>query len=229
MTIREGEISERVLLGEHPAQHESAATTTGFGRSDNATLGATATVSGRRIIFTYSFDRERRLLLGTLVSSLALVTLATTSQIEPIHAQSPVNEQDFDFDCNPVNLYHGDTLTVTFHSKHDDAELAIRNADGQAIVVSFNRAPEDRIDSPIPHEKFAKMKQVKINTVTATGSLMKDYAHGKTRAVLERLQPIFTKTGNYDILVGTDLRSPNGGIDVCNAYYYDYPRRRNKR
>ena len=168
-------------------------------------------------------------MLGTLVSSLALVTLATTSQIEPIQAQSPVNEQDFDFDCNPVNLYHGDTLTVTFHSKHDDAELAIRNADGQAIVVSFNRAPEDRIDSPIPHEKFAKMKQVKINTVTATGSLMKGYAHGKTRAVLERLQPIFTKTGNYDILVGTDLRWPNGGIDVCNAYYYDYPRRGNKR
>jgi len=163
-------------------------------------------------------------LLGILLSSLVLLTLATTSHIELAHAQSPVDEQEFDFDCDPVNLYHGDTLTVTFHSPHDDAELAIRNAEGQAMVVSFNRAPEAKIDSPIPHEKFAKMKQVKINTAAATGSLMKGYAHGKTRAVLEPLQPIFTKTGNYDVVVGTDLRSPNGAIDVCYMYYYDYPR-----
>jgi hypothetical protein len=160
---------------------------------------------------------------------LALLSLATTSNIEPLYAQLPVDEQEFDFDCDPVNLYHGDKLTVTFHSPHDDAELAIRNAEGQAIVVSFNRAPEDKIDSPIPHEKFAKMKQVKINTATATGSLLKGYARGETRAVLEPLQPIFTKTGNYEVLVGTDLRSPNGGIDVCYFFYFDHPRKPSKR
>jgi len=155
---------------------------------------------------------------------LALLALATASGIEPVSAQSLFYEPELDFDCNPVRLYRGDTLTVTFHSPHDDAELAIRNPEGQAIVVSFNRAPEDKIDSPIPHEKFAKMKQVKIDTASSTGSLMKGYAHGETRAVLEPLQPIFAKTGNYDVLVGTDLRSPNGGIDVCYMYYYDYPR-----
>jgi len=68
------------------------------------------------------------------------------------------------------------------------------------------------------------MIHVKIDTASATGSVMKGWTHGKTRAALEPPQLIFTKTGNYDVLVGTDLRSPNGGIGICYMYYYDYPR-----
>ena len=121
---------------------------------------------------------------------------------------------------------------VTFHSPHGDADLAIDNADNQTMVISFKRGPEDKVDAIIPHDKFGKMRPVKLNTAKAQGSLMedmKDWAHGKTPAVLEPPRLIFTKTGNYEIVVGSDLRSPNSEIDVCYLYYFDYPKPRAKR
>ena len=138
-------------------------------------------------------------------------------------------EKEIDFDCEPVRLYRGDILAVNFHSPHNNAELAIANADGQTMVISFKRGPEDKVDSVIPHDKFGKMKQVTLDTAKAQGSVMKQWAHGKTQAVLDPPQLIFTKTGNYDLIVGESITSPNGEIDVCDLYYYDYSRGQSKR
>lgn len=120
-------------------------------------------------------------------------------------------------------------MTVTFHSPHANADLAILNPDTQTIVISYKRAPEDKVNSVIPHDKFGKMRQVRLNTAKAQGSVMKDWAHGGNPAVLEPPQMIFTKTGNYDVVVGEDITSSNGEIDVCDLYYFDYPKPRAKR
>jgi len=162
----------------------------------------------------------RRLLL----TSLALLALAGAFRIESASAQAPVAMQDFDFDCEPVRLYRGDTLAITFHSPHDDAELAIANADGQTMVISFKRRPEDKVDPVIPHYQFGKMRQIRLDTAKARGSVMKGWAHGGTPAVLDPPQLIFTKTGTYEVVVSSDIMAPNAEIDVRDVNYYDYPK-----
>jgi hypothetical protein len=161
-----------------------------------------------------------------LFSVLVLLVLAGCFRVGSALAQP---DEEMDFYCERTRLYRGDTLVVDFHSPHDDADLAIMNSDGQTMLISFRRQPEDKFDPVIPQSEFAKMKQVRLATPTARGSLMKPWVHGKAASVLKQPQLIFTKTGNYDVVVGQDLKSPNSEIDVCDLYYYDYPRGRSKR
>ena len=48
------------------------------------------------------------------------------------------------------------------------------------------------------------MKQVRLATANARGSVMEPFVHGKDAdaAVLRQSQLIFTKTGNYEVIVG---------------------------
>jgi len=150
--------------------------------------------------------------------------LACGFRVAPALAQTA---EEIDFNCERTRLYRGDTLVVDFYSQHDDADLAILNPDGRSILISFARQPEDKVDPVISHGEFARMKQVRLATVTARGSVMEPWVHGKDAAVLKQPQLIFTKTGNYDVIVGQNLKSPNSEIDVCDLYYYDYPKGRN--
>jgi len=162
----------------------------------------------------------RRLLL----TSLAVLASAGAVRIESASAQAPVATQYFIFDCEPTRLYRGDTLTVTFHSPHDEAEIAIDRGGGPIMVISFKRRPEDKVDSVIPHDQFGKMQQIRLDTAKARGSVMKEWAHGGTPAVLEPPQLIFTKTGSYDVVVSSNIMAPHAEIDVCDLNYYDYPK-----
>ena len=101
--------------------------------------------------------------------------------------------------------------------------------DSHTILISFKRQPEDRVDPVIPQSEFGKMKQVTLATTNARGSVIEPWVHGNAAAVLKQPQAIFTKTGNYEVIVGQNLKSPNGSIGVCYLYYHDYPRRRNQR
>jgi len=159
-----------------------------------------------------------------LLTSLAILALAGVFRIESASAQAPVAAQDFDFDCEPVRLYRGDTLTITFLSPHADAELAIDTAENQTMVVSFKRRPEDKVDPVIPHNQFGKMRQIRLDTAKARGSVMKEWAHGGTPAVLEPPELIFTESGSYDVVVSSDIMAPHAEIDVCDLNYYDYPK-----
>ena len=163
-----------------------------------------------------------------LFSSLALIFLAGGFRVEPAFAQAASATREIDFDCEPVRLYRGDILAVNFHSPHDGADLAILNPDARSILISFARQPEDKVDPVISHGEFANMKQVRLATANARGSLMEPWAHGKDAAVLKQPQLIFTKTGNYDVVVGQNLKSPNSEIDVCDLYYRNYPRGQSK-
>ena len=73
------------------------------------------------------------------------------------------------------------------------------------------------------------MKQVRLATANARGSVMEPWVHGKDAAVPRPTQLIFTKTGNYDVIVGRNLKSPNSVIDVCDLCYFDHPKRQSKR
>ena len=159
-----------------------------------------------------------------LLTSLALLAFAGAVRIGSAFARAPVAAQYFEFDCEPTLLYRGDTLTVTFLSPHDDAELAIDRAGGPTMVVSFKRRPGDEIDSVIPHKQFGKMRQVKLDTSKARGSVMKDWAHDGTPALLGPPELIFTETGSYAVIVSSDVMSPNLEVDVCYLSYYDYPK-----
>lgn len=74
-----------------------------------------------------------------LCSSLILLILAGGIRVGPALAQEA---QEIAFDCEPVRLYRGDTLEVTFESPHDDADLAILNEDNRMVLISFKRQPE---------------------------------------------------------------------------------------
>ena len=156
-----------------------------------------------------------------LFSLLVLLVLTGGCRVGSALAQEA---QGIAFSCNPVRLYRGDTLTVTFHSTHDDADLAVLNENNRMVLISFKRQPEDKIDPVIPQSEFGKMKQVRLATASARGSAMEPWVHGKNAAVLNRPQLIFTKAGNYEVIVGPNLKSPNAAIDVCYLFYYDYPR-----
>lgn len=159
-----------------------------------------------------------------MLSSVTLLVLMGTFHSVPAFAQEQTVEKEIDFDCEPTYLYRGDTLTVTFLSPHDDADLAIDNADGQTMVISFKHGPEDKVNPVMPHDEFGKMQQVRLDTTKAQGSLMKDRAHGGNPAVLEPPQLTFTKTGGYQVIVGRGITSSNGEIDVCFLNYYDQKR-----
>jgi hypothetical protein len=174
----------------------------------------------------YSSDPKNSHMRLPLFSLLVLLVLAGGFRVGPALAQA---DEEFHFDCEPTRLYRGDTLAVNFLSPHDDADLAISNTDNQMMFVSFKRYPGDKVDPAIPQAAFGKMKQVRLATASARGSGMEPWVGGKDAAILKPPQLIFTITGNYDGIVGRHLQSPNSGIDVCDLYYYDYPRRRNKR
>ncbi|HVA81196.1 MAG TPA: hypothetical protein VNF29_09750 [Candidatus Binataceae bacterium] len=159
-----------------------------------------------------------------MLTSLAVLASAGPFRIESASARAPVAAQYFVFDCEPTRLYRGDTLTVTFHSPHDDADLAISNAGGQKMVISFKRRPEDKVDPVIPHDQFGRMQTIRLDTATARGSMINKWAHGGTPAVLDPPQLIFTESGSYDVVVSSDIMSPHAEIDVCDLNYYDYPK-----
>jgi hypothetical protein len=160
-----------------------------------------------------------------LFSSLVLVVLAGGLRVSPALPQAA---KEIAFDCKPVRLYRGDTLAVTFDSPHHDEDLAVLNEDNRMVLISFKRQPEDKTDPVIPQGEFGKMKQVRLATADARGSVMEPWVQGKDAAVLKQPQLIFTKTGNYEVIVGHNLKSPNSEIDVCYLYYFDYPRPRNQ-
>jgi len=161
-----------------------------------------------------------------LFPSLVLLLLTGWFRVGPALAQPA---EEIDFYCERTRLYRGDTLVVDFHSPHDNADLAISNADGQTMLISFKRRPQDKVDPVIPQGEFGKMKQVRLATDKARGSVLEPWVEGKAAAVLKQPQLVFTETGNYDLIVGQDLKSPNSEIDVCDLYYYDYPRGQRKR
>lgn len=158
--------------------------------------------------------------------SLALLLLVGGFRVAPASAQPA---EEIDFNCERTRLYRGDTLVVDFYSQHDDADLAILNEENRMVLISFKRQPEDKADPMIPRGQFGKMKQVRLATADARGSVMEPWVQGKDAAVLKQPQLIFTKTGNYEVIVGHNLKSPNSEIDVCYLYYFDYPRGRIKR
>lgn len=53
------------------------------------------------------------------------------------------------------------------------------------------------------------MKQVRLATANTRGSVMEPREQGKDAAVLKQPQLIFTKTGNYEVIVGHNLKSPS--------------------
>src|SRR3989304_4097414 len=110
--------------------------------------------------------------------------------------------------CSPERLYRADTLTVDLPVPHDNYELGLTPIDGSddLILISFKPTPRDTIAPVIPPGVFAKMKQVKLDTRTALGSLSNSAWRVPDGPIAVRTPaPIFTKPKSYEVVLGPVL------------------------
>jgi len=132
---------------------------------------------------------------------------------------------DVDLHCTPSVLYRGDTLTVDLPEPHGGLDFAIMNYQTDTFLISFvpntRRKYRDKIAPVIPDPEFARMKQIKILTSSARGSLWNSWGWNGPRT-LKPPQLIFTKSGLYDVQMGTPRGPEFEDFMACSVTYCDY-------
>jgi hypothetical protein len=127
-------------------------------------------------------------------------------------------------DCKPKVLYCGDTLTVQFKNHHAGADFAIALAYGSELrMLSFQPGPNDKIPPVIPADEFAKMKEYQLRTDIARGAPSNGWQGNCVPRVKGPPEPIFTVTGDYQVMVGYDLWEEGYelGFGSCRIEYID--------
>ncbi|MDO8432878.1 MAG: hypothetical protein Q7S58_10775 [Candidatus Binatus sp.] len=129
--------------------------------------------------------------------------------------------------CSPKVLYRGDTLTVDLPEPHGGLDFAIMNYQTDTFMISFEpnaggKYP-DTIAPVIPDPEFAGMKQIKLPTSSARGSLSDSWGWNGPHA-LKPPQLIFTKSGSYEVVMGTPRGPEFADFDACWVTYFDRPK-----
>jgi hypothetical protein len=136
-------------------------------------------------------------------------------------------EDDLHLHCSPKVLYQGDTLTVDLPEPHGGLDFAIMNYQTDTFLISFvpntRRKHRDKIAPVIPDPEFARMKQIKLLTSSARGSLWNSWGWNGPHT-LKPPQLIFTKSGLYDVQMGTPYGPEFEDFAVCAVTYCDYPK-----
>ncbi|MGH7778816.1 MAG: hypothetical protein ACREQR_03200 [Candidatus Binataceae bacterium] len=143
-----------------------------------------------------------------------------------VHSSS-ASAQVPSINCTPKVLYCGDTLTVHFENHHAGADFAIALAYGSELrMLSFQPGPKDKIPPIISANEFAKMKEFRLRTDTGRGSPSDGWQGACVPRVKGLPEPIFTLTGNYQVMVGYYLweRGSELGFGSCKVEYIDNPR-----
>jgi hypothetical protein len=145
----------------------------------------------------------------------------------------PVVEQK-SLKCPTETLYRGDMLTVELLKPHDGYQFMILDPDlATGRMLSFKPVPKDRIAPAIPPDTFAKLKRVSIRTSEAQGPLAVSRYGDDDPHALAPVGPIFTKTGDYEVALGTKLNYDAGDgaeepifddFDACWVHYVNRPR-----
>jgi len=125
--------------------------------------------------------------------------------------------------CSPERLYRGETVTVDLPAEHDGYDFAILCHALEQYLISFKPGPLDRIGPVIAPGVFAKMRQVKLSTAEARGSLSAPWRPDRPRA-LKPPEKIFTESGSYEVLLGPALGAEDADFDACWVDYFDFPR-----
>lgn len=134
---------------------------------------------------------------------------------------------DLDLHCAPSVLYRGDTLPVDLPEPHGGLDFAILNYQLDPFLISFEpnvggKYP-DTIAPVIPDPEFASMKQIKILTSSARGSLWESWGWNGSHT-LKPPQLIFTKSGPYEVAMGTPRGPEFEDFYGCWVTYCDYPK-----
>ena len=135
-------------------------------------------------------------------------------------------EDDLDLHCTPSVLYRDDTLTVDLPEPHGGWDFAIMNYQTDTFLISYvpnTRKNRDTIAPAIPDPEFARMKQIKIPTSSARGSLWNSWGWNGPH-VFKPPQPIFTKSGSYEVIMITPSEPEHGDFKTCWVTYCDYPK-----
>jgi len=163
--------------------------------------------------------RYGKLRLAFAISVASVVVCA----IQPATAMA----DDLDLHCSPKVLYRGDTLTVDLPEPHGGLDFAIVNYQVDPFMISFvpntRGKNRDTIAPVIPDPEFARMKQIRIPTSSARGSLWNSWGWNGPHT-LKQPQLVFTKSGPYEVAVGTPRGPEFEDFDMCVVKYFDYPK-----
>ncbi len=125
--------------------------------------------------------------------------------------------------CSPDRLYRGESVTVDLPAAHEGYDFAILGRSMKQYLISFKPGPLDRIGPVIAPGVFATMKQVKLSTAEARGSLSDPWRPDRPRA-LRPPQKIFIQSGPYEVLLSPSLGEEDADFDACWVRYFDFPR-----
>ena len=137
----------------------------------------------------------------------------------PASAQEPCGF----FTCKPTYLYRGDTLRVTLSQPQNGCDMAIFRGFSEPKMVSFRPLPQDKVTPMISPEKFATMKHVDLLTTVADGYPLSSDARPGEPAALRSPERIFSKSAQYVVMVGKNLRYSDDSsvFSVCYVQYSD--------
>jgi len=120
--------------------------------------------------------------------------------------------------CPARTLYRGDTLAVDLPKSHRGDQFAIVDPDWTLLMISFNFS-DAGVAPAISSDRFARMNQARLLTKEAKGSRYQELSGFRVP------QPIFTRSGWYLALIGTDFRrNDNGPFGTCWFHYVNESR-----
>jgi len=127
--------------------------------------------------------------------------------------EPPRQYPQLDLSCPSGTLYRGDTVTIDLPKSHRGYQFAIVDPHWTLLMISFNSSDADLAPAISPH-RFVQMKQVKLATAKAKG------ARWEMLNGFAAPQPIFTESGWYLALIGTDFRRDDDGpFGTCWFHY----------
>lgn len=149
-----------------------------------------------KINFFYNFNLLQFLMF------LLLFALANNAA-----AESPYEINLKKLACSPRVLHFNGTLTLNLGSMHG-SEFAIRRKSDGAFFMLVLDSPESNITQLMTSKEFSEAKVVKLSTKVKALPYEVDAS----------IEPIFTKSGTYEILVSDNIESDLGGY-YCNVKY----------
>lgn len=115
----------------------------------------------------------------------------------------------------PDTLWLGDTLTIRFRVPHP-TDLAIYDPENNFFFLVYDHLLNE-LKPLVPHGRFARMDRLDLPASLRANA----WLHG-----VDTLQPVFTKPGNYRIVLSKELETDEGTPIEEERVYYTARRRR---
>ena len=145
---------------------------------------------------------------GVTFCGLLFVLSACSSRSDSRSSNISAAQTDSVLNCEPRELYQGDTLTLTMTTPHG-GYLALRRPDGGLDFLIYPR-PEPGYPTLMPSEEFRNLDSLRLVTDETTS-----FYAGK-----EQLP--FYESGRYEVLVSDYLETDvPGPVHKCMIFYTD--------